>query len=119
MSDAFPTTRELVTALRAREVSSRELLAAQLDRIDRLNGELRAVVTLDEDRATSLAAAADEAAARGEWWGPLHGLTITVKDVWETEGLRTTSGAPELAHHVPDTDALAVARLKHAGAIVV
>ena len=50
--------------------------------------------------------------------GPLHGLPMTVKDVWETEGLVTTSGAPELRDHVPEADALAVARLKAAGAII-
>ncbi|MHB1925459.1 MAG: amidase family protein [Acidimicrobiales bacterium] len=50
--------------------------------------------------------------------GPLHGLPMTIKDVWETEGLVTTAGAPELRHHVPGTDALTVARLKAAGAIV-
>lgn len=61
---------------------------------------------------------ADEATARGELAGPLHGLPMTVKDVFETEGLVTTSGAPELARYVPQDDAVAVARLKAAGAII-
>ena len=76
------------------------------------------MVALDAERARRAAVAADEATARGERAGPLHGLPMTVKDVWETEGLTTTSGAPELAAHVPATDALAVGRLKAAGAIV-
>jgi len=62
--------------------------------------------------------AADEATARGELTGPLHGLPMTVKDTFETEGLVTTSGATELAQYVPQHDAVAVARLKAAGAII-
>jgi amidase len=105
----------LVEALRRREISSRELLDAYLER-----GfpELTAVVTVDAERARAEAAAADEAAARGEPLGPLHGLPITIKDSIETAGLRTTCGAPELADHVPGRDAVAVARLRAAGAVV-
>ncbi len=114
----FATTHELVAELRARTRSSRELLDELVTRAERLNPALNAIVTYDIERAAALAAAADEASARGEWWGPLHGIPMTVKDVWETQDLLTTSGAPELADHVPTTDALTVARLKAAGAIV-
>jgi amidase len=75
-------------------------------------------VALDVDRAQSAARLADEATANGRSAGPLHGLPMTVKDVWETEGLVTTSGAPELKDYLPHTDALAVARLRQAGAII-
>jgi amidase len=109
---------ELVAALRRRRLGSRELLDAYLDRVDRLNPPLNAVVTLDAERARAEAAAADEAAARGESLGPLHGLPVTVKDSIETAGLPTVCGAPELAGHVPGRDAVAVARLRAAGAIV-
>ncbi|MBV9141578.1 MAG: amidase [Pseudonocardiales bacterium] len=108
----------LAEAIRARELSSRELLEAYLDRIDRLDGEVNAVVTLDVERARAAALAADEATARGELVGPLHGLPITVKDAIETAGIRSTGGAVELAEHVPARDAPAVARLRRAGAIV-
>ena len=108
----------LVAALRGREVSSRELLDLYLGRIEAADPGLNAVVTLDAERARRLAADADEALARGEPVGPLGGLPITIKDTIETEGLRTTAGAPWLAGHVPDRDATAVARLKAAGAIV-
>jgi amidase len=108
---------EIVAGIRAKEVSSRELLATFLERVER-RSDLNAVVTLDADRATAAATRADEAAARGEPLGPLHGLPMTVKDAFETEGLRTTSGAPELADHVPDRDADAVARLRAAGAVI-
>jgi amidase len=114
----FGTATELVRALRNRAVSSRELLDHLLARIDRHNPGLNAIVALDAERARAAAGAADAATARGEAAGPLHGLPMTVKDVWETEGLVTTSGAPELADHVPATDALAVGRLKAAGAII-
>ena len=82
------------------------------------NPAVNAVITLDAERARAAADAADAATARGEDLGPLHGLPMTIKDVFETEGLRSTSGAPELMDHVPDHDAGAVARLKDAGAIV-
>jgi amidase len=114
---AWRTATDLTAALRRREVSSRELLAAYLDRVARLGGRVNAVVTLDE-RAPDEAAAADEATARGESLGPLHGLPVTVKDSIETVGLRTTSGSADLADHVPARDATAVSRLRAAGAIV-
>ena len=114
----YRTATDLVAALQAREVGSRELLDHLLDRVDRFNPDVNAVVTLDVDRAREAADAADAATARGEDLGPLHGLPMTVKDCFETAGLRTTCGTPELSDHVPDTDAVTVARLKAAGAVV-
>ncbi len=104
--------------LRAREVGCRELLDQHISRIERLNPAINAVVALDIEGARARADDADAALARGEDWGPLHGLPMTIKDSFETAGLVTTSGAPELAAHVPAADAAAVARLKAAGAIV-
>ncbi len=114
----FATAAELAGALRTRELSSRELLDHLLERADRVNPGINAIVAWDIDRAKQAAKAADEATARGEQAGPLHGLPMTVKDAWETEGLVTACGARELASHVPSADALAVARLKAAGAII-
>jgi amidase len=114
----FATTTELTQALRDRVISSRELLDHLLARVEQHNPGLNAIVALDTDRALAAAGAADEATAAGLAAGPLHGLPMTVKDVWETEGLVTTAGAPELADHIPQNDALAVGRLKAAGAIV-
>ncbi len=114
----FATTAELTDALRTRKLSSRELLEHLLARADRVNSALNAIVAYDIDRAKQAAAAADEATARGDELGPLHGLPMTVKDVWETEGLVTTSGVSHLARYVPQSDALAVARLRAAGAII-
>ena len=108
----------LLAALDARTISSRELLEHYLARIDRHNPAINAFVTLDAERALEQAAVADAARARGDSLGPLHGLPITVKDCFETEGLRTTCGFEGLADHVPSRDAVAVARLRTAGAIV-
>ncbi|MDQ1424211.1 MAG: amidase [Acidimicrobiaceae bacterium] len=115
---AFRTAGELAAAIASKEVSSRELLDLFLSRVDRLDEPVHAVVTLDVDRARAAATAADEATARGDTVGPLHGLPITIKDAIETEGIRSTGGATELTDHVPTADAPAVARLKAAGAIV-
>jgi len=112
------TASEIVRAIRAREVSAREALDAQVERCDRWNPSLRAVVATDLERAWAAAAQADDRLARGEPAGPLHGLAMTIKDSFETEGLATTSGAPELREHVPQRDADPVARLRAAGAIV-
>lgn len=115
---ASATATQLMTQLAKGEVSSTELLETCLERIALYNGELVAVVAMDVDRARAEAQAADEARSLGRLTGPLHGLPMTVKDVFETEGLLTTSGAPELADHVPQRDAETVTRLRAAGAIV-
>src|ERR1700722_12974328 len=118
MDPTSATTTELTLALREKQISSREVLDALLSHVEQRNPALNAIVTLDVDRARAAAASADEATASGAAAGVLHGLPMTVKDVYETEGLVTTSGAPELAEYVPQSDALAVARLRQAGAII-
>lgn len=115
---ALRSATEQAAAIASKEVSSRELLDLFLARIERLDEPVHAVVTLDVDRARDAAAKADDATARGERFGPLHGLPITIKDAIETEGIRSTGGAIELKDHVPAADAPAVAQLKSAGAIV-
>jgi len=107
----------LAEAVAGGTISSRDLLDLFAARIEAHNGALNAVVALDMDRAR--AAAADEATAKGERWGPLHGLPITIKDAFETEGLVTTCGDPALKNYSPARDAEPVARLKSAGAIVI
>jgi amidase len=118
MEPHFEPAARLVSRLAAREISSRELLEHFLDRVERHNPRVNAVVTLDPDRARRAADRADQALARSEPTAALHGLPVTIKDTLETEGLRTTAGATELAGHVPARDADAVARLRSAGAIV-
>src|SRR3712207_4970855 len=103
--------------LRAREISARELLEAHLDRIERHNPAVNAVVTLDAEGARSAADAADAALAAGDPVGPLHGLPVAHKDTHATGGMRTTWGSPLHADTVPLRDELVVARLAAAGAI--
>ena len=119
MDVTVASASEIVAAIRAEEVSSREVLDALLAR-DRDGATRRSTPsscsTSSGRRRPRLPRT--RPLARGEDLGPLHGLPMTVKDVCETEGLVTTSGAPELKDHVPTTDAIAVARLKAAGAVV-
>ncbi len=118
MSDiALRPAHELADAIRRRELSSRELLDHYLARVERLNPALNAVVTLDPDGARRAADAADAAVARGEVVGPLHGVPMTIKDTYETAGMRTTCGVAAW-DHVPDIDAEAVRRLREAGAVI-
>lgn len=105
--------------LRGRKLSARELLRAYTDRIERVNPRLNAIVTLDAEGAAAQAAAADDAAARGDGLGPLHGLPIAIKDLADTAGMRTTYGSPLFADHVPDADAAHVALLRAAGALII
>ncbi|MBE4751223.1 amidase [Corallococcus sp. ZKHCc1 1396] len=112
------TTTELAAALRERRVSAVEVVDAFLARAREHNPALNAVVTWDEARARERAKEADAALARGESWGPLHGVPFTMKDTFSTADVRTTSGHPMLAEYVPAEDATVVARLKAAGAIL-
>lgn len=116
---AYWSARRAAAAIRSGEISSREYVAGMIERIERLDGPLNTVVTRDPKRALREADAADVARRRGEPLGPLHGVGMTIKDSFQTAGMRTTSGAPELSTFVPEVDALPVARLRHAGAIVV
>jgi amidase len=110
---------ELARRIAARELSASEALDECLQRITAENPKLNAVVTLDEARARERARAADAALARGESWGPLHGVPFTLKDGHETEGVLTTVGVPELADYVPKRDGVVASRLKAAGGILV
>jgi amidase len=112
------TASEQAAAVRDRLISSSELVDAHYAQIARHNPALNAIVTLDEERARARAREADEALSRGESWGPLHGVPVTIKDAIATAGIRTTGGYEPLSDYVPDEDAPVVARLKAAGAIV-
>jgi Asp-tRNA(Asn)/Glu-tRNA(Gln) amidotransferase A subunit family amidase len=105
--------------VRRRAVSAVEGVDAALERIDRLDPGIGAFVTVAADSARRGAAAADRAVAAGAEPGPLHGVPIAVKDLEWTEGIRTTYGSEAFADFVPPEDAIHVARLRAAGAIVV
>jgi len=112
------TASELLGQLRRREISSRELLDLHVEQLEQHNDAINAVVSLDVERARVQARVIDQQLARGRLVGPLHGLPMTVKDTFETEGLRTVAGWEPLRNHVPSRDAVAVTRLKRAGAVV-
>lgn len=109
---------EQAAAIADGRLGSEELLDLFLDRIEDVDPYVHAVCTLDVHRARRRAQEADEAIARGESWGPLHGLPITIKDAIATKDVRSTGGATALRDHVPAFDAPAVAALKAAGAVV-
>lgn len=112
------TATDALAALARGDITSVGLLSAQLERVERFNPVLNAVVALDVDRAMAEARAADEALQQGRRTGPLHGLPMTIKDIFATKGLVTTSGHVPLADFTPEDDAPSVAALRAAGAIV-
>jgi amidase len=113
----FLSATEQAQAIRDGRITACALLRASLDQIERLNPTLNAVVTQTFEAAEERAREADAALARGEYWGPLHGLPVAHKDLFSTQGVRTTYGSKIFEHHVPEVDALPVERLKAAGAI--
>ena len=115
----FSDTTELANEIRAGRVSAREVLSANLAQIASHNPSLNAVITLDAEHASQRAREADDALARGEVWGPLHGVPFTLKDAHATAGVRTTTGFPPLAEYIPKEDGTVAARLKAAGGILI
>jgi amidase len=116
----FMPAREIAGLVREKKLSSRELMEAHLKQIARVNPKVNAIVTLvAEDELMAQALAADEAIAKGNWLGSLHGMPVGVKDLHETKGIRTTHGSPLYANYVPNADCLVVEREKKAGAIVI
>src|SRR5437764_4460002 len=113
----FSSTTQLAAAIRAGDVSATEVLEVHLEQIATHNPALNAVVTMDAEPAHKRAREADEALARGEIWGPLHGVPFTLKDAHATVGMRTAPGFPPL-DHVPHEDSTVTARLKAAGGIL-
>lgn len=114
----FLPAYKLAQMISDRSISSLELLDAYLTQIQRHNPQLNAICTLDEENARIRAKLADEAVAKGENWGLLHGVPITIKDTFETANLRTTAGYKPLKNYIPQQDAIAVSRLRNAGAII-
>jgi len=113
----FSSATEIARRIREREISSAEVMEACLRRIARVNPALNAVVTLAEN-AHEQARAADAALHAGELWGPLHGVPMTIKDSFDTAGVRSTWGTVGRREYIPSADATAVARMKEAGAIL-
>src|SRR5215208_563743 len=115
----FLTATELVRLVRVKELSALEVMETHLAQIERVNPEVNAIVTLTAEQAMDRARATDDAIARGEEVETLAGLPVAHKDLFPTEGVRTTFGSLVYRDFVPDHDALIVERLKGEGAISV
>ena len=113
------TILEAAAAIRAKKISSRELVDDTLTRIGRANPNINAFITVTEDSARARADAMDAELARGIDRGPLHGIPIAHKDLVQIKGARTTGGSKILADFVPDRDGVVVTKLDAAGAISV
>jgi len=109
---------DLLTAMASKEVSSAELTQHFQDRVERKNADINAVIATNFDGAHTRAREADEARARGESWGPLHGLPMTIKDALEVAGMPAVGGAPIWKDHRPTQHADAVQRIVDAGAVI-
>jgi Asp-tRNA(Asn)/Glu-tRNA(Gln) amidotransferase A subunit family amidase len=101
---AFTPASELIEQIRRRALSPVELTEAVLARAEQLQPRLFAFMTLDAEGALAAARTAEAAVMRGDDLGALHGLPISIKDLEQTAGLRTTSGSKFFEHHVPTTD---------------
>lgn len=115
---AFLDLSEASQAVQTRELSPVQLTQACLSRIEKLDGGLKAFITVLAESALEEARQAEAEIARGEWKGPLHGIPIAVKDLAETAGVRTTAGSAVLQHNIPSEDAEVVRRLRLAGAVL-
>jgi amidase len=114
----YASASDAANAIQAKQVSSVELTKLMLDRIEKLNPKLNAIVTITAESAMQRAKEADAALAKGEIWGPLHGVPCTIKDTFETAGVLTTAGAPFLKNYIPKQDAVSVARMRAAGMVM-
>jgi aspartyl-tRNA(Asn)/glutamyl-tRNA(Gln) amidotransferase subunit A len=112
------TLIEAVTMLRGKSVSPVELARAFLARIERLNPELNAFITVTAEQALQQARQAEMEIQRGDWRGPLHGIPLALKDLIDTAGIRTTAASAVFKDRVPGEDAEVVRRLKAAGAVL-
>src|SRR5216684_449395 len=116
----FMSARQMADLIRQKKLSAREVMQAHLKQIERVNPKVNAIVTLvPEDQLMAQALSADEATAKGNSKGLLHGLPVGVKDLHPTKGVRTTFGSPLYAENIPNFDCLVAEREKNAGAIVI
>jgi aspartyl-tRNA(Asn)/glutamyl-tRNA(Gln) amidotransferase subunit A len=115
----YQTIGNLHEQIRAKKISPVELVDACLTRIHRLHPSLNAFITVFDDEARELAKQAEAEIKAGRWKGPLHGIPVGIKDFYDTAGSRTTAAFEHFQNRIPKQDAVGVAKLKAAGAIVV
>lgn len=115
----FSSATDLARRIRERDLSASEVMEAHLEQIEEFNPSVNAIVTTHPERSMELAKLADEGLSRGDVVGPLHGLPVAHKDLFQTKGVRTTFGSQIFRDNIPDVDDLIVARAHAAGAISV
>lgn len=108
---------DMAAKIRRKEVSAREVMEAHLLRIERVNPQVNAIVTLVAEQAMEAAARADEVTASGQPLGVLHGVPVAHKDLVDTAGIRTTQGSPFYRENIPTRDAEIITRIRAAGAL--
>ncbi|MGA9350629.1 MAG: amidase [Anaerolineae bacterium] len=113
------TLEKLSSLLRDGQVSPVEVAQAYFERIDALDEMLNAYITVTRDQALAAAHRCEEEILRGDYRGPLHGVPVALKDLYDTAGVRTTAASKIYAHRVPDEDATSVAKLRAAGAVLI
>src|ERR671923_2375098 len=111
----YLTIREAGHLLKRRKLSPVELTRAFLNRVEQLDGTLQSYITVLADRAMSEARTAEAEILRGDYRGPLHGIPIALKDLYDTQGVRTTASSRVMADRLPSEDATTTARLAAAG----
>src|SRR5947207_4716813 len=114
----FLTIAEAARLIQQRELSPVELVDSRLARIEKLDGKLHSFIRVLADQARADARAAESEITAGKYRGPLHGIPIGLKDIYETDGVATTGHSKVMQDHVPKADAFSVKRLRDAGAIV-
>ena len=119
MVPEYLTIAEAARLISAKALSPVELLDSRLQRIERLDGQLNSFIRVLADEARATARTAEAEIAAGRYRGPLHGIPIGLKDIYETAGVATTGHSKVMQDHVPAADAFAVARLRAAGAVLV
>lgn len=118
MHISLRSAQDQAAAIAAKEISASELLEQTIERYERLNPSINAIVSTQLEQAQGRARAADGVTAAGGSWGPLHGVAMTIKEAWDWIGSASTSGHPELADWRPEVNSEAVQRLLDAGAII-
>src|SRR5439155_11230516 len=115
----YKTIKEIGRRIRQREISLVEVVGASLARIKQLNPKINAFITVLAEESLAQAEIAEAEIKAGHWRGPLHGIPVGIKDMYDTAGIRTTAAFERFRNRVPAQDARAVQKLKEAGAIVV
>ena len=114
----FRSTKQLASLIRRKKIGCLELLDLYLERIERYNSEINAIIFMDIEAARKRARAADEAFARDELWGPFHGVPMTIKESFDVTGMPTTWGLPQYRNNYPMKNAIVVERFLNAGAVI-